>query len=197
MGKFGDSARELGHRFGVNADVMNVALRNAGILEGEPGSWRITPATEEWVTERDFTNGRHPDERQNPYFSVRQFKTEMVDSIGLTAEDVAAAKLEVAARRAAQSAQLQADRAQADADFLASQTAESSDVDVDASGISLMAGLIIAGIVVGVGVGTYLVIKHVPPVRRRWDDKVAPRLARWIEKRQGMVDAASGDEDDS
>lgn len=197
MGKFGDSARELGHRFGVNADVMNVALRNAGILEGEPGNWRITAAAEEWVTERDFTNGRHPDERQNPYFSVRQFKTEMVDSIGLTAGDVTAAKLEVAARRAAQSAQLKADRAQADADFLASQTAESSDVDVDASSISPKAGLIIAGIVVSVGVGTYLVIKHVPPVRRRWDEKLAPRLARWIERRQGMEEAASGDEYDS
>jgi len=197
MGKFGDSARELGYRFGVNADVMNVALRNAGILEGEPGNWRITPAAEEWVTERDFTNGRHPDERQNPYFTVRQFKPEMVDGIGLTAEHVAAAKLEVAARRAAQSAQLKADRAQADADFLASQTANSPDVNVDTSGISLRAGFIIAGIVVGVGVGTYLVIKHVPPVRRRWDEKVAPRLARWIERRQGMEGAASGEEDDS
>lgn len=196
MGKYGDSARELGYRFGVNAEVMNVALRNAGILEGEPGNWRITPAAAEWVTERDFTNGRHPDERQNPYFSVRQFKTDMVDSIGLTAEDVAVAKLQVAARRAAQSAQLKADRAQADADFLASQDTEFPDVDVNATGISPKAGLIIAGIVVGIGVGTYLVIKHVPPVRRRWDEKVAPRLARWTEKRQGMKDAAPADEDE-
>ena len=29
------AARHLGHPFGVNADVMNVALRNAGILEGD------------------------------------------------------------------------------------------------------------------------------------------------------------------
>ena len=66
------AARHLGHPFGVNADVMNVALRNAGILEGEPGNWRPTAAAADWVKERELTNGRHPDPRQNPYFTQRK-----------------------------------------------------------------------------------------------------------------------------
>ncbi|WP_029260292.1 hypothetical protein [Microbacterium sp. Cr-K29] len=185
MGKFGQTASELGRPFLVSGDVMNVALRNAGILEGEPGEWRITAAGERWVNERDFTNGRHPDAHQNPYFTVRQFDPEMVEALGITAEDVAAAKLEVTTKRAAQSAQFKADRVQADAEFLASQNPPAADVDSGGRRIEPRTAIVVVAVVAGVAVTAYLIIKHVPPVRRRWDEKVAPRLARWAERRRG------------
>ena len=134
------AARHLGHPFGVNADVMNVALRNAGILEGEPGNWRPTAAAADWVKERELTNGRHPDPRQNPYFTQRKFDPEIIDAFGITAEDVAVAKLEVAAKRAAQAAQLKADRAQADAEYLASLNPPTPDTDAADPRLGLLHG---------------------------------------------------------
>lgn len=193
MGKFGESATELGRRFLVNADVMNVALRNAGILEGGPGAWRATPEAERWVNERDFTNGRHPDARQNPYFTVRQFDPDMIEVLGITDAEIAVAKLEVAAKRAAQAAQLKADRAKAEADFLASQNPPAPDVETGGSRVDPKTTAIVVATVCGVALTTYLVIKHVPPVRRRWDEKVAPKLTQWAERWKSRGNEDEGD----
>lgn len=186
MGQFGESARELGRRFLVDGDVMNVAMRNVGILEGEPGNWRPTAAAADWIHERDLTNGRHPDPRQNPYFTLRQFDPDILEAFGITPEEVAKAKAEVSATRAAQAAQLKIDRAEADAEYLASLNPPAPDADAGGGPrFDLRTTLVIAGTVFTVAGTAYLVIKHVPPVRRRWDEKVAPRLARWADRMRG------------
>lgn len=178
MGKFGETVTELGSRFGVGPEVMGVVLRNVGMLEGGPGDWRATTAAAPWVNERDFTNGRHPDERQNPYFTVRQFDPEMINHINITTDDVAAAQAEVTAKNGAKWARIKAERAQADAEFLASQKPPTPAVDADSSPLNAKTFVIIGGVIIVVGVTTYLVVKHVPPVRRRWDEQVAPKLSR-------------------
>lgn len=176
------TATQLGGQFGVDGDVMNVALRNAGILEGGPGNWGATAAATEWINERDLTNGRHPDPRQNPYFTLRKFDPDILDAFGVTPECVAEAKREVAAKRAAQAAQLKADRAAADDEFLASQAPSAPDAGAVGARVDPRTMVVVAATVLAVAGTAYLVVKYVPPVRRRWDEKVVPKLAQWAQR---------------
>ncbi|MDB1866467.1 hypothetical protein PMX26_08540 [Collinsella aerofaciens] len=51
------SARYLGRDVGLNAEEMNVWLKEEGYLEGEPGDYRVTEKGHPYATQRHRETG--------------------------------------------------------------------------------------------------------------------------------------------
>lgn len=72
------SARYLGRDVGLNAEEMNVWLKEEGYLEGEPGDYRVTEKGHPYVTQRHQETGSP----NHAGYVVTSWEEEILDEMG-------------------------------------------------------------------------------------------------------------------
>lgn len=185
------SARVLGHPLGLSSQDFNWLLADQGFIEGKPNAWGPTAKGLEFIVEKHEHRGTGGYAHYNRDWTETTWPEEILDVLDLSKEKLEAAKEATRNHRAAVR----------EARLLASEPwpTDAPEVDTDAiKGGPKISGktLLIAGTIVIVVAGTaYVVVRYVPPVRRRWDAKVAPRLSRLAQRWTGRpVDDPESDE---
>lgn len=72
------SARYLGRDVGLNAEEMNVWLKEEGYLEGEPGDYRVTEKGHPYATQRHWETGSP----NHAGYVVTSWEEEILDEMG-------------------------------------------------------------------------------------------------------------------
>lgn len=176
------SVTYLGRPFGLSGQEFNVGLWLAGLLNGEPGAWRITEQGKRFATEHYHENG-YGGVAHRSWDTTTWLET-VIDEVDLSEAGIARLRQFIAARKLAQKEERKAATAAAEEAFRAFQAAKhSADAAPDVG--SATRTRVIAGL--GVAVAAYGLYKAVPLVRRRWQqrsgapghaqDREAPREA--------------------
>ncbi len=168
------SVTELGRRVGLTAQEFNVALKHAGLLDGEPNAWWFTEQGKRLATSHLHDNGYGGYAARA--WDITTWPETVTDLLDLSEDGVARVRQFLTDRRATQQAALKAARAAADAEFLRKLAGQkAADAAPDLAGGSRIR--VIVGL--GVAVTAYGLYKAVPLVRRRWKERAgAPQQAR-------------------
>lgn len=158
------SVSALGSRVGLSAQEFNVALKRAGLLDGEPNAWRLTEAGAPFAAVRDHTNGYGG-------FAHRSWDTTtwletVIEKLDLSEAGVAQIRQVLADRRLAQKIARDAGTAAAEEAFRQVQAAKRA---ADAAGSATRAPVVALGL--GAAATAYGLYKAVPVVRRRWQQR--------------------------
>ncbi len=175
------SATRLGLERGLSAEVINFALKLAGLQDGEPGAWWATEKGAPYVAEQFRQRGTGGYAFMNPSWEWLTWDPAALDELDLSEAGVRQIQEMIAARRLAQKAAREAGAAAADAAFLATQAAKrAADAAPDVGGATRTR--VIVGL--SVAVTAYGLYKAVPLVRRRWQQRSgAPGQAQDSEAR--------------
>lgn len=168
------SASELGARVGLTAQEFNVALKHAGLLDGEPGAYHFTELGKRLATTHLHDNGYGGYAARA--WDITTWPETVTEMLDLSEDGIAGIRQFLADRRAAQWAAIKAERAAADVAFRARQAAKQA-----AEAAPDLAGGSRTWVLVGIGAaaGAVVLWKAVPIVRRRWQQRAgAPEPAR-------------------
>lgn len=172
MGKYGQSATEIGATLGVNGRVMNKVLELAGVYEqGEHGR-QLTDFGEKFANVIDHDNGYGGYARRD--WSTTHFDPSLLDELNITPDLIQQAKVEYAADLAAAALKRAASKEEAEALFQETQeklARELQGAEVDWKKVALLVG----GAIVVTGTAV-VVVKYGPAIQRRWQEKVTPRI---------------------
>ena len=170
------SATRLGEERGLSAEVINFALKLAGLQDGEPGAWGATEKGAPYVAEQFRQRGTGGYGFMNPSWGWLTWDPAVLDVLDLSEARVQEIQEMIADRRLAQKVAHKAATAAAEAAFLANQAAERT-----ANVAPGVGGANRTRIIVGLGCGVvtaYGLYKAVPAVRQRWRQRSgAPRQA--------------------
>lgn len=159
------SVSALGSRVGLSAQEFNVALKRAGLLDGEPGAWRLTEAGAPFAAVRDHTNG-HGGFAYRAWDTTTWLET-VTDKLDLSEAGVGQIRQVLADRRLAQKVARDAGTAAAEEAFRRAQAAKRA---ADAAGSATHAPVVLG---LGAAATAYGLYKAVPMVRRRWQQRAA------------------------
>ena len=110
------SVTELGRRVGLTAQEFNVALKHAGLLDGEPGAYYFTELGKRLATVHTTTTATAASPHRS--WDITTWPETVIEKLDLSEDGIAGIRQFLADRRAAQWAAIKAERAAADAEFL-------------------------------------------------------------------------------
>jgi hypothetical protein len=160
------SARVLGQAFGLTAQELNYALKEAGFLSGKPGMYSVTEKGAKFVAEEDHSRGTGGYAHFNREWTTRTWDDSVAGELDLTDDR----KREI---RQAVSAARRAVRAASRSEAAVVDTSTNRAVDARGSASDALAktvGTLLASVTV------YGIYKAVPHVRRLWSERAAPGL---------------------
>lgn len=188
--KMGKSARQLGEKCGLSAQEMNYALKEAGLLDGEPGERFVTEKGKAFATEKDYHRGPGGYPSYNVDWTEISWDSAVKNQLDLSPkhkQEIREAVKEE--RRLRREAKAEASRLYWEAVEQKSDpqnencTKPSSDIDK---------WIEIGGILVGVVGGVILII---PKAKVFWREKVKPTYQKVVAKFGKKAKDASSDED--
>ena len=118
------SATRLVRERGLSAEVINFALKLAGLPDGDPGAWWATEKGAPYVAEQFRQRGTGGYGFMNPSSDWLTWDSAVLDELALSDAGVQQIQEMIAARRLAQKVAREAGDAAAEAAFLATQAAE-------------------------------------------------------------------------
>lgn len=118
------SATRLGLERGLSAEVINFALKLAGLQDGEPGAWWATEEGAPHVAEQFRQRGTGGYAHFNPSWGWQTWDPAVIDKLDLSEAGIARIRQVIADRKLAQKAAREVATAAADAPFLATQAAK-------------------------------------------------------------------------
>jgi hypothetical protein len=155
------SAAVLGRENGLNSMETHLALRDAGILAGEPGAYDLTPEGRTVAKAEDvFTNRDHAYEK-------RTYDPKVVDLLDLSAEGKQKVRAEATAHKKHKN-ELRRQAEPAEAARLAAANAPNS-ANTSSGGVDRRA--VIAVVLVGGAVAAYGTWKLAPRIKKMWKDR--------------------------
>lgn len=159
------SARILGSAFGLTGQEMNVLLKQAGYLDGEPGAYSVTAKGEKYAEEKDEHRGPGGYGWYNRDWTTRTWDESIANELDVTDEKKQQIREQVAeARRAARAP------APVVEEQLESQAQDGTEGrGLDARYVLAGGGLLLAGF------GIY---KAAPHIKRFVNEKVIPRFKK-------------------
>jgi hypothetical protein len=169
------SATRLGLERGLSAEVINFALKLAGLQDGEPGAWWATEEGAPYVAEQFRQRGTGGYAHFNPSWEWLTWDPAVIDELDLSGAGIARIRQVIADRKLAQKAAREAATAAADAAFLATQAAKHAADAAPDVGSATRARVIVG---LGVAVTAYGIYKAVPLVRRRRQQRADAQQAR-------------------
>jgi hypothetical protein len=157
------SARILGYDFGLNAQEMNVLLKQEGFLDGEPGAYSVTERGEPYADEQFNYRGTGGSIQYNPTWTTTTWDDSITSELDVTDDKKQQIRQQVAdARRAA--------REPAVEEEIEPQPEE----DSNGRGFDARPLLVVGG-VIAAGFGIY---KAAPHIKRFINEKVAPHFKK-------------------
>ncbi|MBR4858845.1 MAG: hypothetical protein IKU08_06630 [Clostridia bacterium] len=174
------SARILGREFGLTAEEMNRVLLKQGYYVKSVIGYEITEKAVDYVVEKGHHSGPGGYSRYNADWVTRTFDESIKDVLQVTPELIKEVRAELSSERAIRYAKLVAERAKADADFIAKQTTENippitqaTFFNLDEETIQKLKRAGIAGIVIGgtVALG-YGIYKLTPKIKVWWNNRM-------------------------
>lgn len=157
------SATALGREVGLSSREFNVALKLAGLLDGQPGDWHLTELGQRLGKINDFDNGYGG-------FAHRQWDTttwseSVIDKLDLSEAGIRHVRQIIADRKLAQKLARAAETNAADEAFLSAQAAKrAADAAKDLRAPAPAALMLGLGVTVTAAYGLY---KAVPRIQRR------------------------------
>lgn len=121
------SARILGESYGLNAQEMNLALVKNGVLEGEPGAYRLTEKGKLYAHEKDNHRGPGGYSWYNRDWTTVSYDKAIKNELRITPAMKAEIREELSARRAAQRASCAKAMNAAEEAFLNNRMAQESE----------------------------------------------------------------------
>lgn len=169
------SARYLGRDVGLNAEEMNVWLKEEGYLEGEPGDYRVTEKGRPYVTQRHWETGSP---NHAGYVST-SWKEEILNEIGpLSPERRRELSDSVAANRAEKKRQ----REEWEASLAANGDDSLDDGQRDGNDASDSNGGKVAAAAITVIAVSFLAVKGAqaakPHVEKWWRETARPKIVK-------------------
>jgi hypothetical protein len=160
------SARVLGEAFGLTAQELNYALKEAGFLSGEPGMYSVTEMGAKFAAEEDHSRGIGGYAHYNRSWTTRTWDDSVADRLDLTDDRKREIRQGVsAARRAARAAMC------SEAAVVDTSTSETVGAQGGANDVAVKAtGALLASVAV------YGIYKAVPHVQKFWNEMAAPGL---------------------
>ena len=170
------SATVLGKNYGVTGEEMNRILVKQGFLTGQPCNYSVTEKALEYAIEKDFHKGTGGYSQYNRYWTTRTFDDSIKKALDVTPKLIEDVRKELSEERAIRYAVQAAERAKANADFLANETAKKAAVDaVEKAAQSKKTFIIkckkfglIGAIIAGIFVGGYSIYKVTPKIKSWW-----------------------------
>ena len=157
------SARVLGEAFGLTAQELNYALKEAGFLSGEPGMYSVTEKGAKFAAEEDHSRGTGGYAHYNRAWTTRTWDDSAVGELDLTDDR----KSEI--RQAVSAARRAASRSEAAA--VNTSTNEAVGARSGANDALVKAvGTLLASVAV------YGIYKAVPHVQKLWSERAVPGL---------------------
>lgn len=171
----GVSARILGGDYGLNAQEMNLLLKNEGFLDGDAGDYVVTPKGAPFAIEKDFHRGFGGYDFYNRYWTQRTWDESIKDVLEVTPEKKQMVRDAVAMARKEKWNAILKERAEASAAFrtahpeffseeVSEKAIENASHEASKGGLSggAIAGIVVGGVFVTVatGYGIYKVVKH-------------------------------------
>lgn len=172
MGKNGLSATEIGRDFGLGPRPANRLLELAGVHDKVDGGWKLTELGERFVNVVNEHNGYGGYASRS--WDKTYFAPEMLNELNITPEMVEQAKAIYTADLAAaalERAQGQEEAEEVFRQFQEKLALENQEYEVDWKKVAVLLG----GIIVVTG-GTVVVVKYGPAIKRKWQEKVTPRI---------------------
>lgn len=122
------SATKIGNLFGLNGQEMNMAFKNLGYLDGEPGDYVLTEKGHLFGREFDFHRGPGGYSWYNRDWTQRSYDESIVEQLReeMTPEVIRAAVAQVKEHRAAQIAARAAEQAAYEEELLRKQQEEAA-----------------------------------------------------------------------
>lgn len=169
------SARYLGRDVGLNAEEVNVWLKEEGYLEGEPGDYRVTEKGRPYATQRHWETGSP---NHAGYVST-SWKEEILNEIGpLSPERRSELSDSVAANRAEKKRQ----REEWEASLAANGDDSLDDGQRDGNDASDSNGGKVAAAAITVIAVSYLAVKGAqaakPHVEKWWRETARPKIVK-------------------
>lgn len=169
------SARYLGRDVGLNAEEVNVWLKEEGYLEGEPGDYRVTEKGRPYATQRHWETGRP---NHAGYVST-SWKEEILNEIGpLSPERRRELSDSVAANRAEKKRQ----REEWEASLAANGDDSLDDGQRDGNDASDSNGGKVAAAAITVIAVSFLAVKGAqaakPHVEKWWRETARPKIVK-------------------
>lgn len=119
------SATALGREYGLTAVEMNRALQKLGYLVKGLDGYELTEKALDFAVEKGHHRGTGGYSCYNAYWTTRTFDESIKAGLQITPELIEEVREELSLERAARYATQAAERAKANADFLAKQASES------------------------------------------------------------------------
>lgn len=171
------SATILGKDYGVNGEEMNRILVKQGFLTGQPGNYSVTEKALEYAIEKDFHKGTGGYSQYNRYWTTRTFDDSIKKALDVTPKLIEDVRKELSEERAIRYAVQAAERAKANADFLAKEAAKKAVVEAAEKAaqskkifiIKCKKVGLIGTIIAGIFVGGYSIYKLTPKIKRWWE----------------------------
>lgn len=188
------SATILGQEYGLTAEEMNRVLVKLGFLEGVPGDYNLTEKAIQYALEQDYHRGTGGYSCYNRYWTTRTFDDSIKQVLDVSSELIREVRDEIANDRAVRYAIQAAERAKANAEFLAKQAAEKAERE-EVERAAVEAEEIIAKWKkvgkVGLIVGSVLIVGYSAY-------KVTPKIKKWwYEKKHANTQTKDEDDNDN
>lgn len=155
------SVTALGSRVGLSSREFNVGLKLAGLLEGEPGAWRLTEKGARFAAEHSHDNGYGG--YAHRAWETRSWLETVVEELDLSETGIGQIRQVVADQRLAQKVAREAGTAAAEAAFRSAEAAKRTADAAQAVG-TVTRTPVIVGLVAATAYGLY---KAVPLIQRR------------------------------
>jgi hypothetical protein len=160
------SARVLGEAFGLTAQELNYALKEAGFLSGEPGMYSVTEKGAKFAAEEDHSRGTGGYAHYNRAWTTRTWDDSAVGELDLTDDRKSEIRQAVSAARRAARAASRSEAAAVDTSTNEAVGARSGANDALVKAV----GTLLASVAV------YGIYKAVPHVQKLWSERAVPGL---------------------
>lgn len=180
------SAQVLGHKLGLTAEEVNFALKEAGLLSGNPGAYGVTELGAKFAAEQHHHRCTGGYAHYNRHWETRTWDESVVDLLDLTADRMNQIRKSVAdARRAVRAARNGAAVAAAPASTAITTRGGASVSLVKRDHARLAAAAAAA----------YGIYKAVPFVQRFWVQRAAPGLRNLKSRAEPELDEVGAADD--